>query len=74
VLMINVGSNVRVLSGRFAGKVGSVLKVESQRWHKSTLSRSDLLYTIMFPDGETVPFLEDLLEETRTMDLPKPSQ
>ncbi|HKV41925.1 MAG TPA: KOW motif-containing protein [Blastocatellia bacterium] len=69
--MINVGSTVRVLSGRFAGKVGSVLRVESQKWHKGNLGRSDRLYTIVFPDGETVPFLEHLLEEARTRDLPK---
>lgn len=64
--MLNVGSRVKVSTGRYQGKTGTIIKVDSQKWHKGGVVRSGMLYTVMFTDGETVPFNADMLEEIST--------
>jgi hypothetical protein len=71
--MINVGSKVRVSTGLYQGKTGVVIKVDSQKWHKSRLSKTGLLYTVVFTDEETVPFEAEMLEELGTGTLKKPT-
>ncbi|MGH9765516.1 MAG: KOW motif-containing protein [Blastocatellia bacterium] len=69
--MINVGSRVRVSTGLYKGKTGTVIKVDSQKWHKGRLSKSGILYTVVFTDEETVPFEAEMLEEIGTGALKK---
>jgi hypothetical protein len=61
--MIHVGSQVKVLSGKHAGKVGNVIKRDLQRSSRPSSSRPSWLYTVVFPNGETIPYFRDDLEE-----------
>ena len=61
--MIHVGSKVKVLSGQHAGKVGNVVKRDPQRSNRASTTRPSWLYTVMFANGETIPYFKDDLEE-----------
>ena len=61
--MIHVGSQVKVLSGQHAGKIGSVVKRDLQRSNRPSTKGPSWLYTVMFANGETIPYFKDDLEE-----------
>jgi hypothetical protein len=62
-VMINVGVRVKVLVGFKTGKVGTIIKRDSQQWHRGSISGGGELYTVMFDDGETIPYSREALEE-----------
>jgi hypothetical protein len=61
--MVHVGSQVKVLSGTHAGKVGNVVKRDLQRSNRPSTTGPSWLYTVMFANGETIPYFRDDLEE-----------
>jgi len=61
--MIHVGSKVKVLSGKHEGKVGNVIKRDLQRSSRASRGSPSWLYTVVFANGETIPFFKDDLEE-----------